>query len=93
MECLSSGTVLKVGVSIRAAYTGIAALTLGIELIIGDQCPLQRPLLAPVHAPLVKPGTKAVNDLNRQCNTLDAFLKACTGLEGSSDLLLETRIW
>ncbi|PBK68689.1 hypothetical protein ARMSODRAFT_1019295 [Armillaria solidipes] len=92
MECLSSGTVLKVGDSIRAAYTGVAALTLGIELIPGDRCPLRRPLLAPVHAPLVKPGTKAVNNLNRQRNALDTFLKACIGLEGSSDLLLEARI-
>ncbi|KAK0221217.1 hypothetical protein EDD85DRAFT_941597 [Armillaria nabsnona] len=44
-------------------------------------------------APLVKPGTDVVNSLNRQRNALDAFLKACIGLEGSSDLLLETRIW
>ncbi|KAK0237636.1 hypothetical protein EDD85DRAFT_831081 [Armillaria nabsnona] len=44
-------------------------------------------------APLVKPGTEVVNSLNRQRNALDAFLKACIGLEGSSDLLLETRIW
>ncbi|KAK0435511.1 hypothetical protein EV421DRAFT_2022471 [Armillaria borealis] len=44
-------------------------------------------------APLVKPGTEVVNSLNRQRNALDAFLKACIGLEGSSDMLLETRIW
>ncbi|KAK0494471.1 hypothetical protein EDD18DRAFT_1174503 [Armillaria luteobubalina] len=44
-------------------------------------------------APLVKPGTEVVNSLNRQRNALDTFLKACIGLEGSSDLLLETRIW
>ena len=44
-------------------------------------------------APLVKPGTDVVNSLNRQRNALDAFLKACVGLEGSTDLLLETRIW
>lgn len=44
-------------------------------------------------APLVKPGTDVVNSLNRQRNALEAFLKACIGLEGSSDLLLETRIW
>ena len=44
-------------------------------------------------APLVKPGTDVVNSLNRQRNALEAFLKACVGLEGSSDLLLETRIW
>ncbi|PBK68684.1 Myo-inositol-1-phosphate synthase [Armillaria solidipes] len=44
-------------------------------------------------APLVKPGTEVVNSLNRQRNALDAFLKACIGLEGSSDLSLETRIW
>ena len=42
-------------------------------------------------APLVKPGTDVVNSLNRQRNALEAFLKACVGLEGSSDLLLETR--
>ena len=44
-------------------------------------------------APLVKPGTDVVNSLNRQRNALEAFLKACVGLEGSSDLLLETRVW
>ena len=44
-------------------------------------------------APLVKPGTDVVNSLGRQRNALEAFLKACVGLEGSSDLLLETRIW
>lgn len=44
-------------------------------------------------APLVKPGTDVVNSLSRQRNALESFLKACIGLEGSSDLLLETRIW
>ncbi|TFK45146.1 hypothetical protein BDQ12DRAFT_642364 [Crucibulum laeve] len=44
-------------------------------------------------APLVKPGTEVINSLNRQRNALESFLKACVGLEGSSDLLLETRIW
>jgi len=44
-------------------------------------------------APLVKPGTEVVNSLGRQRNALEGFLKACIGLEGSSDLLLETRIW
>ena len=44
-------------------------------------------------APLVKPGTDVVNSLGRQRNALDAFLKACIGLEGNNDLLLETRIW
>jgi len=44
-------------------------------------------------APLVKPGTEVVNSLNRQRNALESFLKACVGLEGNSDLLLETRIW
>ncbi|EGO00631.1 hypothetical protein SERLA73DRAFT_104981 [Serpula lacrymans var. lacrymans S7.3] len=44
-------------------------------------------------APLVKPGTDVVNSLGRQRNALESFLKACIGLEGSSDLLLETRIW
>ena len=44
-------------------------------------------------APLVKPGTDVVNSLGRQRNALDAFLKACIGLEGDNDLLLETRIW
>lgn len=44
-------------------------------------------------APLVKPGTDVINSLNRQRNALEAFLKACIGLEGSSDLLLETRVW
>ncbi|KAJ7183477.1 hypothetical protein C8R46DRAFT_1172942 [Mycena filopes] len=44
-------------------------------------------------APLVKPGAEVVNSLNRQRNALETFLKACIGLEGNSDLLLETRIW
>ncbi|KAI0315166.1 hypothetical protein OF83DRAFT_1174085 [Amylostereum chailletii] len=44
-------------------------------------------------APLVKPGTDVVNSLSRQRNALETFLKACIGLEGSCDLLLETRIW
>lgn len=44
-------------------------------------------------APLVKPGTDVVNSLGRQRNALESFLKACIGLEGNSDLLLETRIW
>ncbi|KIM58522.1 hypothetical protein SCLCIDRAFT_1218650 [Scleroderma citrinum Foug A] len=44
-------------------------------------------------APLVKPGTDVVNSLGRQRNALDAFLKACIGLEANTDLLLETRIW
>lgn len=44
-------------------------------------------------APLVKPGTGVVNSLNRQRNALEAFLKACIGLESNSDLLLETRTW
>ncbi|KAA1476509.1 inositol-3-phosphate synthase [Dentipellis sp. KUC8613] len=44
-------------------------------------------------APLVKPGTDVVNSLSRQRNALETFLKACVGLEGSSDLLLESRIW
>ncbi|KAI0002237.1 Myo-inositol-1-phosphate synthase [Russula compacta] len=44
-------------------------------------------------APLVKRGTDVVNSLSRQRNALETFLKACIGLEGSSDLLLETRIW
>ncbi|KAI5995260.1 hypothetical protein F5J12DRAFT_855498 [Pisolithus orientalis] len=44
-------------------------------------------------APLVKPGTDVVNSLGRQRNALDAFLKACIGLEANGDLLLETRIW
>ena len=43
-------------------------------------------------APLVKPGTDVVNSLNRQRNALEAFLKACIGLEGSSDLLLDALI-
>ncbi|TFK19106.1 inositol-3-phosphate synthase [Coprinopsis marcescibilis] len=38
-------------------------------------------------------GTEVINSLNRQRNALEAFLKACLGLEGSSDLLLETRLW
>jgi myo-inositol-1-phosphate synthase len=38
-------------------------------------------------------GTDVVNSLSRQRNALEMFLKACIGLEGSSDLLLETRIW
>lgn len=41
----------------------------------------------------LRAGTDVVNSLSRQRNALEAFLKACIGLEGSSDLLLETRIW
>ncbi|KAI0000978.1 inositol-3-phosphate synthase [Russula vinacea] len=45
-------------------------------------------------APLVNlVRTDVVNSLSRQRNALEMFLKACIGLEGSSDLLLETRIW
>lgn len=44
-------------------------------------------------APLVKPGTDVINSLSRQRNGLEAFLKACLGLEGSGDLLLATRTW
>jgi len=42
-------------------------------------------------APLVKPGTDVVNVLSCQRNALEMFLKACLGLEGQGDLLLETR--
>jgi myo-inositol-1-phosphate synthase len=38
-------------------------------------------------------GCDVINSLGRQRNALEAFLKACIGLEGSSDLLLETRVW
>ena len=38
-------------------------------------------------------GTDVVNSLNRQRNALEAFLKACVGLESNTDLLLHTRIW
>jgi myo-inositol-1-phosphate synthase len=44
-------------------------------------------------APLVKPGTDVVNSLGRQRNALEMFLKACLGLEGSTDLLLKSRVW
>ena len=44
-------------------------------------------------APLVKPGTDVVNALGRQRNALEMFMKACLGLEGQGDLLLETRLW
>lgn len=44
-------------------------------------------------APLVKPGTDVVNALGRQRNALELFMKACLGLEGQGDLLLETRVW
>jgi myo-inositol-1-phosphate synthase len=44
-------------------------------------------------APLVKPGTEVVNALSRQRNALEAFLKACVGLENNADLLMETRVW
>jgi myo-inositol-1-phosphate synthase len=44
-------------------------------------------------APLVKPGTEVVNALGRQRNALEAFLKACVGLENNTDLLMETRVW
>jgi myo-inositol-1-phosphate synthase len=38
-------------------------------------------------------GTEVVNSLNRQRNALEVFLKACSGIEGNPDLLLDTRIW
>jgi myo-inositol-1-phosphate synthase len=44
-------------------------------------------------APLVKPGTEVVNALGRQRNALELFMKACLGLEGQGDLLLESRLW
>ena len=44
-------------------------------------------------APLVKPGTDVVNALGRQRNALEMFMKACLGLEGQGDLLLESRLW
>jgi len=44
-------------------------------------------------APLVKPGTQVVNALGRQRNALELFMKACLGLEGQGDLLLESRVW
>ncbi|KAG7091435.1 hypothetical protein E1B28_010471 [Marasmius oreades] len=62
----------------------------------GDFAPLY-PVLSllsyMLKAPLVKPGHDVVNSLNRQRNALETFLKACIGLEGNSDLLLESRIW
>ena len=66
---------------------------------------LKAPLVKPgAHSPValslrcgdadtVFAGTDVVNSLNRQRNALETFLKACIGLEGSSDLLMETRIW
>ncbi|TDL22926.1 Myo-inositol-1-phosphate synthase [Rickenella mellea] len=44
-------------------------------------------------APLVKPGTDVVNSLSRQRNGLEAFMKACIGLEANGDLLLDSRLW
>ena len=38
-------------------------------------------------------GTDVVNSLSRQRNGLEAFLKACLGIEGSPDLILDTRLW
>ena len=66
---------------------------------------LKAPLVKPgAHSPVALPlrcgdadlvctGTDVVNSLNRQRNALETFLKACIGIEGSSDLLLQTRIW
>jgi myo-inositol-1-phosphate synthase len=65
-----------------------------------DQVPFQPlyPVLSllsyMLKAPLVKPGDDVVNSLNRQRQGLEAFLKACLGLEmGGGDLLLKTRTW
>ncbi|CED85402.1 inositol-3-phosphate synthase [Phaffia rhodozyma] len=44
-------------------------------------------------APVVKDGTAVINSLARQRNGLEQFLKACLGLDSSTDLLLESRIW
>ena len=64
---------------------------------------LKAPLVKPGTSPFIRThgavdlpspaGTDVVNSLNRQRNALETFLKACIGLEGSSDLLMETRIW
>ncbi|KAL5504528.1 INO1_1 [Sanghuangporus vaninii] len=43
--------------------------------------------------PLVKPSTDVFNSLSRQRNGLEAFLKACLGIENSEDLILDTRLW
>jgi myo-inositol-1-phosphate synthase len=49
--------------------------------------------ILPSFTELILTGTEVVNSLNRQRNALETFLKACIGLEGNADLLLETRIW
>ncbi|KAK0237641.1 hypothetical protein EDD85DRAFT_1004315 [Armillaria nabsnona] len=77
-----------VGASVRAAYAGVAALTLG-SLETG----VLYSVLSLLPYMLIKPGTEVVNSLKRQRNALDAFLKVFIGLEVSSDLLLETRMW
>ncbi|KAH8918848.1 inositol-3-phosphate synthase [Atractiella rhizophila] len=38
-------------------------------------------------APLTKPGEDVINSLGRQRNALEAFLKACIGLQPGSDLM------
>ncbi|KAM0790873.1 Myo-inositol-1-phosphate synthase [Microbotryomycetes sp. NB124-2] len=43
-------------------------------------------------APLVKPGVDVINSLSRQRAALEAFLRACIGLQPSSDLLTFTQM-
>jgi len=68
-------------------------LTRGADAEFKPLYPVLSLLSYMLKAPLVKPGSDVVNSLSRQRNALETFLKACIGLEGSSDLLLETRIW
>ena len=72
----------------RVKYRDVAA-----EAEFAPLYPVLSLLSYMLKAPLVKPGTDVVNSLSRQRNALETFLKACIGIEGSSDLLLETRIW
>jgi myo-inositol-1-phosphate synthase len=43
--------------------------------------------LLQLKAPLTKPGEDVINSLSRQRNALEAFMKACLGLQPGSDLM------
>jgi myo-inositol-1-phosphate synthase len=43
-------------------------------------------------APLTKPGLAPINSLNRQRSALEAFMKACLGLQPGSDLINFTQM-
>jgi len=49
-------------------------------------------LMDDAQAPLTKPGKPPINSLNRQRQALEAFLRACLGLQPVSDLINFTQM-